>query len=150
MKKGLIILSICIMVTNITSFWQTVLSKNAVLIEKWTITVGEIHLGIYSEMYYFYDNGQFVFKRTNYSDISKIGMYHYQSETDMFFLSFSDIEYGNYSIQSVKEEHGQPDEMTVKYYEWKIDDFGNYNTENQIKSFCRTETLVRKKCKTIK
>ena len=125
------------------------LSKNAVLIEEWTIEVSEVHLRRYSEIYSFYDNGQFVFKKKNFSnlpDVSKTGTYCYQPETDMFFLKFSNTEnISNYCIQSVKKEYGQPYEMTVKYYKWKIDDLGRYYTEDEFRvSGWREEFLDRK------
>ena len=148
MKKAVIILTLCIM-ASITSFAQ--ISKNPVLIEEWTITVSEPHLRSYYEIFEFYDNGQFIFKRKDYSnipDVSTTGTYYYQPKTDKFFLTFSDTtHYSNFCIQAVKGTSMQPDAVGVMYYyDWGIDTSGNYYTNNDQEA--RTQlfkTLVRKK-----
>ena len=150
MKKVLIILSICIMQVTAQAI-NTPLKKNAKLIEEWTISVYEIHLRGYYEIYSFYDNGQFVFKRKDYSnmpDFSITGTYYYHPETDIFFLTYP--EYRRYNcIQAVKKGDGeQSDEMTVMYYEnWGIDDSGNYYVDAQSakKLLYPDKILVRRK-----
>ena len=121
--------------------------NDAVLIEKWIIQVAMPHYHQYHNIYYFYDNGQFIFKQiqppfVNIKDASTSGTYHYQPETDKFFLTYSDTT--QKCIQAVEGYISD-----VKYYlRWEIDASGNYYTDDDTEvTGIYKETLFRRKLK---
>ena len=131
---------------------KRVLTQNAALVEEWTIRVSEPHSHGYFFIYSFYDNGQFISERKEFSnvpDFSTTGTYHYQPETDRFFLKFPDSK--DYCIQIVNTTHGQTTEIQVPkyYYSWGIDDSGNYYVDEQSGQMPlgRDEIIISKKLK---